>query len=231
MPRKTRRVCPTSQNQGCGCKLRRQACGRRRQPDYFKTGIRSASVHHGGHEGAAQVLQSFTDGRCRMELRRPNSLMAALNPIGMARQPLPSQPSSRCVWQDSQRFWSLVPSVSLLYQPCPYWRGRKNRRGSIAAVSSWRFGGDPWSADWRHFGQMPRFTNPKPERRSLLGCDRLHDCARRPDQPWGTKVSRRYQKNDDGVARQGEEPHNRRGRRRNIWVKPPGTPYSPSTRL
>jgi hypothetical protein len=32
-----------------------------------------------------------------------------------------------------------------------------------------RFGGDPSSADWRHFGRLGGFTNPKPERQLSSG--------------------------------------------------------------
>jgi len=32
-----------------------------------------------------------------------------------------------------------------------------------------RFGGDPSSADWRHFGRLAGFTNPKPERQLPSG--------------------------------------------------------------
>jgi hypothetical protein len=32
-----------------------------------------------------------------------------------------------------------------------------------------RFGGDPSSADWRHFGRLAGFTNPKPERKLSSG--------------------------------------------------------------
>lgn len=32
-----------------------------------------------------------------------------------------------------------------------------------------RFGGDPGAADWRHFGRMPGFTNPKPKHRRANG--------------------------------------------------------------
>ena len=32
-----------------------------------------------------------------------------------------------------------------------------------------RFGGDPGSADWRHFGRLAGFTNPKPSRRLASG--------------------------------------------------------------
>jgi hypothetical protein len=32
-----------------------------------------------------------------------------------------------------------------------------------------RFGGDPSSVDWRHFGRLVGFTNPKPERQLPSG--------------------------------------------------------------
>lgn len=32
-----------------------------------------------------------------------------------------------------------------------------------------RFGGDPGAADWRHFGRLPGFTNPKPKHRQTNG--------------------------------------------------------------
>jgi len=45
-----------------------------------------------------------------------------------------------------------------------------------------RFGGDPSSADWRHFGRLAGFTNQKPKRRLQTGLPpfvRLHDCEGR----------------------------------------------------
>lgn len=42
-----------------------------------------------------------------------------------------------------------------------------------------RFGGDPSSADWRHFGRLAGFTNQKPNRRLSNGFQpfvRLHEC-------------------------------------------------------
>ena len=57
------------------------------------------------------------------------------------------------------------------------------------AMSSWaarelarRFGGDPSSADWRHFGRLAGFTNRKSERQSSNGFApyvRLHQCEGR----------------------------------------------------
>ena len=46
-----------------------------------------------------------------------------------------------------------------------------------------RFGGDPSSADWRHFGRLAGFTNQKPKRRLQTGLPpfvRLHECEGRP---------------------------------------------------
>lgn len=43
-----------------------------------------------------------------------------------------------------------------------------------------RFGGDPSSADWRHFGRLAGFTNPKPSRRLQSGMQpfaRLHEAT------------------------------------------------------
>ena len=40
---------------------------------------------------------------------------------------------------------------------------------AAARVLAARFGGDPGAADWRHFGRMPGFTNPKPKHRRANG--------------------------------------------------------------
>jgi hypothetical protein len=40
-----------------------------------------------------------------------------------------------------------------------------------------RFGGDPSSADWRHFGRLAGFTNPKPERQPASGLRHRADLA------------------------------------------------------
>ena len=39
----------------------------------------------------------------------------------------------------------------------------------VAKELALRFGGDPGSADWRHFGRLAGFTNPKPNRRLESG--------------------------------------------------------------
>ena len=40
---------------------------------------------------------------------------------------------------------------------------------AAARVLAARFRGDPGAADWRHFGRMPGFTNPKPKHRRANG--------------------------------------------------------------
>ena len=44
-----------------------------------------------------------------------------------------------------------------------------------------RFGGDPSSADWRHFGRLAGFTNPKPSGSCHQGCAHSRVCDQRPD--------------------------------------------------
>lgn len=86
-----------------------------------------------------------------------------------------------------------------------------------------RFGGDPSSADWRHFGRLAGFTNPKPERQLPSGL--------RPFARLRSATGRVYSKaaeflagigtSSDGQAGQGEQP--RKGRRRrlaHVGVKP-----------
>lgn len=53
----------------------------------------------------------------------------------------------------------------------------------VAKELARRFGGDPSSADWRHFGRLAGFTNQKPKRRLLSGLPpfvRLLKCAGSP---------------------------------------------------
>jgi hypothetical protein len=86
-----------------------------------------------------------------------------------------------------------------------------------------RFGGDPSSADWRHFGRLSGFTNPKPERQLPSGM--------RPFARLRSATGRVYSKaaefvagiraGDDGRIEQNEEPRKRRRRRRaHVGVKP-----------
>jgi RepB DNA-primase from phage plasmid len=85
-----------------------------------------------------------------------------------------------------------------------------------------RFGGDPSSADWRHFGRLAGFTNPKRERQLLSGM--------RPFARLRSAIGHVYSKADefvtgirassDGRIDQGEKPRQRRRRRAHVGVKP-----------
>ena len=86
-----------------------------------------------------------------------------------------------------------------------------------------RFGGDPSSADWRHFGRLAGFTNPKRERQLPSGL--------RPFARLRSATGRVYSKaseflagistSTEGRVGQGEEPRKRRRRRRaHVGVKP-----------
>ena len=74
-----------------------------------------------------------------------------------------------------------------------------------------RFGGDPSSADWRHFGRLAGFTNPKPERQLASG---LRPFARLRSAK-GRVYSRAAEflagivKNDEFATAQDREPHQR----------------------
>jgi hypothetical protein len=77
-----------------------------------------------------------------------------------------------------------------------------------------RFGADPSSADWRHFGRLAGFTNPKPERQLPSGM--------RPFARLRSATGRTYSKSaefvagirssDEGRAGQGEDAPKRRHR-------------------
>jgi len=77
-----------------------------------------------------------------------------------------------------------------------------------------RFGADPSSADWRHFGRLAGFTNPKPERQLPSGM--------RPFARLRLATGRTYSKSaefvaairssDEGRAGQGEDAPKRRRR-------------------
>ncbi len=55
-----------------------------------------------------------------------------------------------------------------------------------------RFGGDPASADWRHFGRLAGFTNPKPERQLPSGM--------RPFARLGSAIGRVYSRAAEFLA-------------------------------
>jgi hypothetical protein len=89
-----------------------------------------------------------------------------------------------------------------------------------------RFGGDPSSADWRHFGRLAGFTNPKRERQLPSGM--------RPFARLRSATGHVYSKaaefiagigtSSDGAAGQGEEPRKqpRRRRRQRAGIRPLG---------
>jgi RepB DNA-primase from phage plasmid len=63
-----------------------------------------------------------------------------------------------------------------------------------------RFGGDPASTDWRHFGRLVGFTNPKPERQLPSGMrpfarlrsakGRVYSQAATTDRSWRKNATR-----------------------------------------
>jgi hypothetical protein len=64
-----------------------------------------------------------------------------------------------------------------------------------------RFGGDPSSADWRHFGRLAGFTNPKPERQLPSGM--------RPFTRLRSAKGRVYSKATEFLAQITEDEHQR----------------------
>jgi RepB DNA-primase from phage plasmid len=87
-----------------------------------------------------------------------------------------------------------------------------------------RFGGDPSSADWRHFGRLAGFTNPKPER--------LLPSGMRPFARLRSAKGRIYSQSDEflaGIAEdeqlqretvKGEQSHRRQRRKDRVEVRP-----------
>jgi RepB DNA-primase from phage plasmid len=78
-----------------------------------------------------------------------------------------------------------------------------------------RFGGDPSSADWRHFGRLAGFTNPKPERQLPSGMRpfaRLRSAMGRIYSEAGEFVAA-IRSTNMGQEGQGGEPPKRRRRR------------------
>jgi RepB DNA-primase from phage plasmid len=88
-----------------------------------------------------------------------------------------------------------------------------------------RFGGDPSSADWRHFGRLAGFTNPKPERQLPSGMRpfaRLRSATGRVYSQAAeilVRISKDEQHQRETVK--GEQPHTRQRRRKErVGVKP-----------
>jgi len=85
-----------------------------------------------------------------------------------------------------------------------------------------RFGGDPSSADWRHFGRLAGFTNPKRERQLPSGMRpfaRLRSATGRVYSKAAEFVAGIAASAADGAG-QAEGPHKRRRRRAHVGVKP-----------
>lgn len=86
-----------------------------------------------------------------------------------------------------------------------------------------RFGGDPSSADWRHFGRLAGFTNPKRERQLPSGMRpfaRLRSATGRVYSRAAEFVAGIASSVDDRAVR-GEQPHERpRQKKERVGVKP-----------
>jgi hypothetical protein len=86
-----------------------------------------------------------------------------------------------------------------------------------------RFNGDPSSADWRHFGRLAGFTNPKPERQLPSGMRpfaRLRSATGRVYSN-ASEFLAAIRATCDGEPKQVHEPSKRRsGRRRRAGLRP-----------
>jgi hypothetical protein len=71
-----------------------------------------------------------------------------------------------------------------------------------------RFGGDPSSADWRHFGRLAGFTNPKPERQLPSGMRPFARLRSAKGRVYSKAVEfvAEIRSSDRGQQGQGEEP-------------------------
>ena len=80
-----------------------------------------------------------------------------------------------------------------------------------------RFGGDPSSADWRHFGRLAGFTNPKRERQLSSGMQPFARLRSATGRVYSQAVEflAAVRASDDGLRTHAEEPRKRRPDR---WV-------------
>src|SRR5216683_7821843 len=84
-----------------------------------------------------------------------------------------------------------------------------------------RFGGDPASADWRHFGRLAGFTNPKQERRLASGLQpfaRLRSATGRVYSK-AAEFLTGIRASGDGREMQAEEPRKRHRRKGKVEVR------------
>src|SRR5713101_646555 len=87
-----------------------------------------------------------------------------------------------------------------------------------------RFGGDPASADWRHFGRLAGFTNPKQERRLASGLQpfaRLRSANGRVYSK-AAEFLAGIRASGDGREMQAKEPRKRDRRKRKVKSERPG---------
>jgi RepB DNA-primase from phage plasmid len=116
---------------------------------------------------------------------------------------LPSMPSSE------MKVEGFEPAVVVETSPnnCQAWLNHgqvlEATRSTCAAKQlAERFGGDPSSADWRHFGRLAGFTNPKPERQLSSGM--------RPFARLRSTKGRVYSQAAEFIARISEDEQHRR---------------------
>src|SRR6266851_3783595 len=85
-----------------------------------------------------------------------------------------------------------------------------------------RFGGDPSSADWRHFGRLAGLTNPKPERQLPSGLRpfaRLRSATGRVYSP-AAEFLADIKKSEERDTVEAAEPRKRRRGRERVGVRP-----------
>jgi hypothetical protein len=86
-----------------------------------------------------------------------------------------------------------------------------------------RFGGDPSSADWRHFGRLAGFTNPKPERQLPSGMQPFTRLRSAKGRVYSKATEFLAQITEDEHQRcetvKGAEPHRRRRQHECVELK------------
>jgi RepB DNA-primase N-terminal domain len=86
-----------------------------------------------------------------------------------------------------------------------------------------RYGGDRSSADWRHFGRLAGFTNPKPERQLSSGMRpfaRLRSAKGRVYPKAAEFIATIKRSNDGGAEQAQERPRQRRRRKLLVGIRP-----------
>jgi hypothetical protein len=86
-----------------------------------------------------------------------------------------------------------------------------------------RFGGDPSSADWRHFGRLAGFTNPKRERQLPSGLQpfaRLRSATGRVYTKAAEFLAGIRKSSDDGAGQGAEPQKHRRRHKERVDIRP-----------